>query len=64
MKYKEKLIQKIEYSNKDIINWIKTFASKQLSISNNEILDSNITINCIDPQNISIIVIYEKESSN
>lgn len=67
MKYEKVETQKIVYDLGDIFNWIKTFASRQLGITAEEIKDSDINItpdlgNGIT--DITFSVSYTKNSSN
>ena len=63
MKYKEIIIQKIEYSLEDILNWIKVFGAKQLNITSDEITDEMIQIP-IALSETNIVLTYTKETSS
>lgn len=64
MVYKETTTQEIIYSFEDIINWVKTFAARQLNVSSEEIKTEDIKITPEDLKDVSISVKYTKNSSN
>lgn len=64
MIYKETTTQEITYSFEDIINWVKTFAARQLNITSDDIKTEDIKITPEDLKDVSITVKYTKNSSN
>ena len=64
MHYEEKTTQTISYDYVDIINWIKTFAARQLGITPDEITEDQIQITPENIKNIDITVSYTKTVSN
>lgn len=64
MIYKETTTQEITYSFEDIINWVKTFAARQLNITSDEIKTEDIKITPEDLKDVNITVKYTKNSSN
>ena len=64
MHYEEKTTQTISYDYVDIINWIKTFAARQLGITPDEITEDQIQITPENVKSIDITVSYTKTVSN
>lgn len=64
MNYEEKTTQTISYDYVDIINWIKTFAARQLGVTPDEIKEEEIQITPEDVKSISIKITHTKIVSN
>jgi len=64
MIYKETTIQEISYTFEDLINWVKTFAARQLNVNQDDIKEDDIKITPEDLKDLTITVKYTKNSSN
>lgn len=64
MIYKETTIQEISYTFEDLINWVKTFAARQLNVNPDDIKEDDIKITPEDLKDLTITVKYTKNSSN
>lgn len=64
MIYKETTIQEISYTFEDLINWVKTFAARQLNVNPDDIKEDDIKITPEDLKDLTITVKHTKNSSN
>lgn len=64
MIYKETTIQEVTYTFEDLINWVKTFAARQLNVNQDDIKEDDIKITPEDLKDLTITVKYTKNSSN
>ena len=60
MIYKETTIQEVTYTFEDLINWVKTFAARQLNVNQDDIKEDDIKITPEDLKDLTITVKYTK----